>query len=507
MGNFAFETSGSLSDSMDLSRPVFITPAAKPQNNQILVGRSGKSGEYLGPELNALLITQGHIPEEMRERFACVLIFEAEVDLCEVANFIHAVFDVFDEWQADLADMVKDGCSLKQILDRSQTIFGNPIMIIDSHLQLIAYSSMIDAQPKLHILLEQANSPDLPSNYQLYQDFRQTFSVEQASYFPADYTGIRSVYKNIFANGRVLLCRVLVPEMLRSLEDSDLTLLDILCEYVFALIRQEQRADIIPLSLSSVLRRILEKNPPEEHIVEQTLQSYSWIAGCEFFSMKLKTDYIDTQNRTAFSIINYLQTHVNACCALDFDQGIAAFVNLTLNGGRADDILHGLTAFICDMNLRVGVSNACKRADRPFLSLYMQAGKALEIGERYQPFQWIHHFHNLCDKYLLESCLSEFTVDLVAAPEILAALNYDREYGTEYLSTLKTYLDNNLQAVKTAQQLFIHRSTFIYRMKKITERFHINLDDPQKRRFYELSIALLDSAGNRDRTEPARTGK
>lgn len=45
----------------------------------------------------------------------------------------------------------------------------------------------------------------------------------------------------------------------------------------------------------------------------------------------------------------------------------------------------------------------------------------------------------------------------------------DKKSNTEYMLTVKTYLENNNNLVATANQLFIHRNTLINRIKKIEE--------------------------------------
>lgn len=83
---------------------------------------------------------------------------------------------------------------------------------------------------------------------------------------------------------------------------------------------------------------------------------------------------------------------------------------------------------------------------------------------------------------------------MVCSPEILKLYSYDAEHGSEYLHTLKTYLENNMQPVATAKKLFIHRTTFLYRLDKMQSMFHLKLDHPARRMDYQLSIMLLEQA-------------
>ena len=68
---------------------------------------------------------------------------------------------------------------------------------------------------------------------------------------------------------------------------------------------------------------------------------------------------------------------------------------------------------------------------------------------------------------------------------------YDKANHTDYLNTLKVYLLNNQNAVQTAKELFIHRGTILYRIKRICEIGQTNLSDPDELLHLYLSLRLM----------------
>ena len=60
------------------------------------------------------------------------------------------------------------------------------------------------------------------------------------------------------------------------------------------------------------------------------------------------------------------------------------------------------------------------------------------------------------------------------------------------MKTLRTYLDENLNATRTAEALFIHRSTLLYRLEKIKEILQYDLDDPDENFYLSFSFRLLE---------------
>lgn len=85
-------------------------------------------------------------------------------------------------------------------------------------------------------------------------------------------------------------------------------------------------------------------------------------------------------------------------------------------------------------------------------------------------------------------------IDLMPLPLFMAALEaeperiflhpvfrqiraYDREHGTEYERTLRTYELSMRSKEDTADRLSIHKNTLKYRLERIEELFHLPLDD------------------------------
>ena len=67
-------------------------------------------------------------------------------------------------------------------------------------------------------------------------------------------------------------------------------------------------------------------------------------------------------------------------------------------------------------------------------------------------------------------------IDYRALRRVIA---YDARKNTEYLHTLQVYLENEMNITPTAQALFIHRSSLIKRLNKLTDLLQDNLSDPK----------------------------
>ncbi|SKB83411.1 PucR C-terminal helix-turn-helix domain-containing protein [Lachnospiraceae bacterium] len=95
-------------------------------------------------------------------------------------------------------------------------------------------------------------------------------------------------------------------------------------------------------------------------------------------------------------------------------------------------------------------------------------------------------------KHILSTLNKTALVSASVNPSIKFMKKHDELNGTNYISTLRTYLKNNRNAPATAAALFIHKSTLFYRFDKMKQLFNIKLDDSDALFSYEYSLRLLD---------------
>jgi purine catabolism regulator len=84
----------------------------------------------------------------------------------------------------------------------------------------------------------------------------------------------------------------------------------------------------------------------------------------------------------------------------------------------------------------------------------------------------------------------EYNPELVSfCNEIIGKLaEYDRTQGTDLLETLTSYFAHNGNLSQTAEALFVHRNTLLYRMDRIREISGHDLDNPETRLSLQLAL-------------------
>ena len=71
-------------------------------------------------------------------------------------------------------------------------------------------------------------------------------------------------------------------------------------------------------------------------------------------------------------------------------------------------------------------------------------------------------------------------------------MDHDRETGTQYFETLRTYLLQERDIPRTSEKLIIHRTTLQYRLKKIQSLTELDLDDTWQRLYLLLSLWIME---------------
>lgn len=95
---------------------------------------------------------------------------------------------------------------------------------------------------------------------------------------------------------------------------------------------------------------------------------------------------------------------------------------------------------------------------------YAQAQRAMDLGLRYDADRGVWHWRRL----VAERMLDDLPPDKAAAyAELIFNRKTARTLDEELLNTAETFLRNSLNMSDTARQLFIHRSTLMYRLDKL----------------------------------------
>ena len=208
--------------------------------------------------------------------------------------------------------------------------------------------------------------------------------------------------------------------------------------------------------------------------------------------MNIHVSTVDRQNLTVVRFIcNRIESLMKGSCAFLLHENIVVYVNLNDYGKSLEEALESVKQFLKDSYLKAGISYSFT-GFRSLKQYYIQSRIALEEGMKRYPLRWINRFEDIALDYLLGKCTEVLEPEVVCSRAVLDLKKYDQEHKTDYYLTLKTYITCQMNAVQAAKKLFIHRSTFLYRMAHIKELVQIDLEDPDQLLYLLMTYRLLE---------------
>lgn len=230
-------------------------------------------------------------------------------------------------------------------------------------------------------------------------------------------------------------------------------------------------------SLPAFLKCLIDGTPMSKETLETSLKQWDWAIYDKYQVLYFR---IPQKDSGTDALIHLTARNIQGIFPKAFvftdDDGAAVILRRRDYAAGEESILAAVT----DVNRQVG----CKCG----ASLVFYDFRRLR--ENYEQSKLTEYYGELCDQksgtYSYRTYSWEHLLQLVkrAAPcpfflhpmaEELA--RYDKEYNTDYLNTLLTFLHFGMSKTLTAKRLFIHRNTMVYRLEKISQIIGLNLEN------------------------------
>jgi sugar diacid utilization regulator len=158
----------------------------------------------------------------------------------------------------------------------------------------------------------------------------------------------------------------------------------------------------------------------------------------------------------------------------------------------AESIVRRTAAFMHDTRVTVGVGRDFPTFEHMAES-FRQAELAAELGQTLWGGNRAVHYDDLGIHRVLFALREH---EGMVPPALQRIIEHDTEHGTEYVRTLAAYLRHMGRMRSAAAELGIHRNTLEYRVGRIAELAHTDLENADNRLALELGIRLLELDGS-----------
>ena len=411
-------------------------------------------------------------------------------EIAEFMNDMQEIFDTADGWERKMHDLMLEHAGMERLLQVTSEFLQNPLTVIGLDFTFAAEAGSKYLPPRARLYTDEGLNVEYVNALLQNETYREMADTHETVMFPAYISGCRSMNRNLFVDEKATH-RLILTECRVEITQGVICVLDILSEKLEFLLAHEEEETDPDRDIEQIFVRVLSDRTADYMQISRELSELGWGGNHEYMCLILQITYLNQQNLSTKAISRYIKKKLGDSVSFLYQDEIVVFFDLTRLGMNQEEVAGKLVYFIRDTYLKAGYSRVMT-GHMNLRRQYVQAKTALDVGSRKKPYLWIHYFSQVAMTYILEQATKRLPGTMICHEGLLELKKHDEENQTQYMETLRVYLEQHLSATQAARELFIHRSTFLYRLDRIREILQSDLDDPEEIFYLELSFRLLE---------------
>lgn len=409
-----------------------------------------------------------------------ILILHSD-DINEVFNAVLDAFDYYNEWSGKLHDLIANHCELKELIDECANLLGSVLVMADSTYYMREISVLPQMEDRIPLSKKIFQQRILP--LEEIMRINQLHHIREAN-IPAYQVETKDLESctvaNLFAHGKHQGWLIAISPPYIS--NGFLNLQDTLGEYVAEWLEYHDSFDA-HLERAGIFLDILEKQL-DTATLYQRMETLGW------YEADQKQVYLiartDESLDPTHAIDRYLEFLNDQAYLIHYQGNLIYIINQNLSDPkRLEKKMLPLFAMCgCTAGKSPAFTDILRLEDNiqaAQIALQFSDGKAGTIYE----------FNEAQLPYLVSVLKEHAVIDLVH-PALHVLRNYDSSNGTELFRTLQVFLEKACSYADTSTELFIHRSTLLYRMNRIQEISGLDLENASARLHLQISYLLME---------------
>jgi len=419
----------------------------------------------------------------------CAITVKGRVDFFRIFQEVQDIYNRYDAWEHNLYMNLFAGADIKKLVADAGSVFDHAVFVLDRSFKLVASSNMVP-----EVLDKFQGAQDSLSQDSISQYLRDSNPIlDERNTTKIELMGQSVLSTNLFnEEGEYEGCLCLRSTD-RQFHDGDVQLSGILGTVLQLAIKNN--AAIInheSAPLKAVMQSLLEELPisPSQRIVlDASNNSNTYV--CVHLSS------FDARNQLPHNYVcNALCEAFENSHAFAHHDAVVGFVDIRpfvseKTGDYVASLSKALDAFVTAMKLRVGVSNEfCNLFD--IRIHHYQAESALNIGQLISPKDQLYFFAEYALAEMVVNALGGRPAQTYYPKGLTEIVDHDENAGVSYLETLTVLLEENMSYSSAAKRLYIHRSTLVDRIARISRESGIDLKDPNQRLQLEILLKAAE---------------
>lgn len=417
-----------------------------------------------------------------------------EADPEFVLDFLLELYSQFQQKEMRIDQLSYRGASLQELCQLGEELLGNPVCIHDDWFIMIGMSAQAlpMMEPEYLMASEKGFLPRvILDDFQHDSDYLETYAHTQPQIWEGTGAAPNSLYVNLW-EGSIYRGRLVVLQLNREFREADFILAQVLTQRALFLLQRQLPGQARSLkSMDDIVFSLLTGKATEISEQSQLLRQLHWDKGEDYVCIRLRSQQEEQNTMMDHVLHSDLFAAFPGSYILLMQQEQCLMMNLSRSRISYFHIPHHLAALCRDYCLYAGFSSPISGVHEWHLAYY-QAGVALEQAFQLRSEQWIVPFSHCALDHLLHSTSGPLQPWHLVAPELQALLAHDKQKGTQYFETFREYLLQERDIPRTTQKLIIHRTTLLYRLKKIQSLIQVNLEDPWQRLYFTTSLWIME---------------
>ena len=326
---------------------------------------------------------------------------------------------------------------------------------------------------------------------QFDSDYLETYTTHDVQLWHNASKTADCLYVNLW-DGAVYRGRLLVMETNHPFRPSDYRLAEVLAQRAMSCLHYRAGGQNTGFrSMDDVISDLLRNRQPDSGQLRRLLDQLGWESEDPYVCLNIANQENTASTIQEHSLHSDLFRYFPNSYVLLENHRQYVILNMRRLAIPYTMLRHTLAPLCRDHLLYAGISSPIQGIQSLHVA-FTQAQIALDTCFRQRGDRWIWLFSQCALTHILENFHAELTLEQTLSPALYALRDYDREHGTPYFETLREYLLCERDIPKTSQALIIHRTTLLYRLKKIESLVNLSLDDPGQRLYLLLSLYVMD---------------
>lgn len=397
-------------------------------------------------------------------------------DLFSVFNRVKAYFTsnmYIINSSSILLNSLIQGKDLDYILNISENLITNPIILLDIGYKIIYSSQKYDIEEFWKINIEKGHcSYEVISNIKKFDDMKKAPNSSEP--FMVNCPLSKKMVSKVFIKN-TFIGYIIVFETNSKFTLEHFSLLKLISNITSeALQKNVLYKNMKGVDYENLLLDLLEENITCKEVLEQRMKSIEFK-----IDRKQVLIVIDFENYEG-EINGFLQYSLEKIFkkpkSVYYKEKIIVLTSASENDYLEENTICKFLEFIKKENLYVGVSTSFEDLIN-IREHYEQALTALNLGKLLNMDKSIFDYESIKFYDFLSKTNNKHELSRFCHSALIKLKQYDKDNNTDYYDTLYYYIKYNFNANKTADKLYIHRNTMGYRINKIEKITNIDLKD------------------------------